>query len=86
MLKSGYILRGINVIGHEVFYTGKAGDGWVDSKPSNGFLYDSFRAANRKAALFNKASLTLGFRFIVMGYADGRTLSAGAYEEIYTAA
>lgn len=49
-----------------VFYTGRAGAGWVSSAKTEAFTYSTRTEAERKAALFNRATVLHGLVFEVL--------------------
>lgn len=65
-----FILRGVGNNGEVRFYTGRAGEGWLDVSRTASFVY-SEPAARRKASIFNANVSLHGFWFTVQP-ADGR--------------
>ena len=59
------LILGTTADGAEVFYTGRAGDGWVSADVKEAFRYDSLEQARRKAMIFNQATPLHGIRFMV---------------------
>lgn len=60
-----HILRGVNRLGEEVFYTGGAGDNWVSHNRCEAFAYMTLEGATRKAKLFNGRHALTGVFFHV---------------------
>lgn len=57
--------------GTRVYYTGRAGSGWVSVDQNEAFVYESIDAARRKAMIFNRMTLIHGIRFMApSGYED----------------
>jgi hypothetical protein len=68
MQKTTDILRGVDANGNVLFYTGKAGAGWVSRERSASFGYVSRHIANEKAKLFNSRVALTGIWFTVQPY------------------
>jgi hypothetical protein len=70
-----YILRGLTEQGVEVWYTGKAGVGWLSHVKANAFEYQVLQTARVKASKFNANVELHGVWFIPMpitGWAEDR--------------
>ncbi|MEN6587865.1 MAG: hypothetical protein ABFE02_17635 [Sulfuricella sp.] len=67
MIKADYVVRGIDVVGTETFYTGKVGQEFVSPEISAAFPYESVGGARRKAAALNRMMAMHGWRFIAYG-------------------
>ena len=65
-----YMIRGITKEGKEVFYTGRAGEGWVHPNPGEAFRPYSKEGAQRKAAQFNRMTAVHGVRFVAFPCGD----------------
>lgn len=52
-MATSYILRGVTSKGAEVFFTGRAGQGWTSADKAEAFAYGSQEAAARKAGMHN---------------------------------
>ncbi len=78
--KNAFVVRGINVIGHESYYTGKAGGAFVGPAIDNAFAYDSIGAARRKASTLNNMSLVHGWRFMVVARVNDEMRPASLLE------
>ncbi len=65
-MRSQYILRGLDADGNEMFYTGKAGTGWVSVNRNDAFTYHHQDVARDKAKLFNTRMPLHGLRFIAL--------------------
>lgn len=50
---------------NSLVYTGRAGQAWVSANKAEAFSYASREEAERKAALFNRASALHGLTFSV---------------------
>ena len=79
MTQDMFILRGLNANGSEVFYTGKAGDGWISEHRGASFGYVSQHIASEKAKLFNSRVSLTGVWFIVQPFAPNPMLT-GTHE------
>ena len=55
----GYFNQG----GEPLFYTGRAGEGWISTNAREAFTYATLAEANRKAAIFNRGTAAHGCRF-----------------------
>ena len=67
---NAFFVRGVTADGVEVYYTGRAGDGWVSADGNMAFRYDSREAAQRKALAFNRMTAVHGLRFVATGRND----------------
>jgi hypothetical protein len=61
-----FLVRGLKADGTEVFYTGRAGEGWVSTSRSDGFAYATIEVARNKATGFNRMMTVHGVRFIAV--------------------
>jgi hypothetical protein len=50
--------------GKTVWYTGRAGDGWVSSNPKEAFLGFSLEGARSRATQFNRMTAVHGIYFV----------------------
>jgi len=75
-----YVVRGVDVIGTESFYTGKTGNDFVSNSISDAFGYSGLAAARKRASMLNNSALIHGWRFIVVGRLDGGMCSASLIE------
>ncbi len=64
-METNYIVRGLDGNGGEVFYTGRAGEGWVSPSRAEAFGY-SKEGAQRKALSFNRNTELHGLRFVAV--------------------
>ena len=76
-----YVLRAVDVIGTEVFYTGKAGQEFVSPDLTSAFPFALLQGAQRKAAVLNRMSLMHGWRFMPVGRMEGRYVPASVMQE-----
>lgn len=76
-----FIVRGLSTDGGEVFYTGRAGNGWVSNDRNEAFVYTSQDEARRKALNFNRMEPLHGFRFIAIGVGSAPNAD-GFYAEV----
>ena len=61
-----FILRGLNVNGNTMYYSGRAGDLWLTYDPFRAFTYGSKEYAQRRARMFNNMEPVHGMRFTAM--------------------
>lgn len=71
-MRAEYVLRGVDVIGTEVFYTGKSGNGFVSDSISEAFGFSTIEGARRKASVLNRMMPAHGWRFVPCGRIDGK--------------
>lgn len=64
--KMNYIVRGLTASGAEMFYTGRAGERFINSARSEAFGYTSLDAARAKAKNLNRMTALHGVWFIGM--------------------
>lgn len=57
-----YVLEATNTAGEFVYYTGRAGDGWVSTEAREGFVFSS-DLGDRRAAQFNARAPLTGLIF-----------------------
>lgn len=62
---SSFVVRGVSLDGTEVFYTGRAGEGWVSGDRGQAFTYQSLEGARRQAGKFNSFTALHGYHFMV---------------------
>lgn len=62
-MKMQYIVRGLTADGIAMFYSGRAGDGWLTYDPFAAFTYERRESAQHKAKLFNEREPLTGMRF-----------------------
>ncbi len=79
-MKDAFVVRGVNVIGFESYYTGKAGGQFVGPAIDNAFAYDTVKAAQRKASILNNMSLIHGWRFMIVSRVNGDMRPASILE------
>ncbi len=85
-MKDAFVVRGVNVIGFESYYTGKAGEQFVGPAIDNAFAYDSIKSAHRKASMLNQMSLVHGWRFMVVSRVNGEMRTASFLECLHLCA
>lgn len=61
-----YIVRGLTVDGMEFFYTGKAGEAFVNADIKTAFTYQTLEGAKRRALDLNRMTAIHGYRFIAV--------------------
>ena len=64
MVETKQIVRGLTRDGSEVWYTGRAGSGFVAGTKSEAFPYASQVGARRSAMTLNRATLLHGIHFV----------------------
>jgi hypothetical protein len=62
---SKYRVIGRTKEGKTLYYTGRAGQFFVNPEPQSAFWYDSLEAARRRATNLNVGTLIHGIRFFV---------------------
>lgn len=72
-----FIVRGLKSDGAEVFYTGRAGDGWVSADRSEAFAYTELRA-RRIAQTFNGQEPLHGMWFIAVNAVPFKCAECGS--------
>lgn len=65
-----YVVRGITKDGKQVFYTGKAGSGFVSDKRGESFGYVGQHHAQERAKNLNRMTELHGIHFIAMLYGE----------------
>lgn len=65
-----YFLRGIDHQGSEVYYTGRAGDGWVSTDRRETFYWRSQEGATARAKEFNRHAGVHGVWFLALATAE----------------
>ena len=63
---SAFVLRAVNRSGDVVFYTGRAGNGWVDSDRREAFSFTDLTHARGRAVWFNRYSEVHGCWFVAV--------------------
>jgi hypothetical protein len=56
--------------GETLYYTGRAGEGWVSRDEGESWEFETRRAASEKRATFNKFTPVHGVHFVVVGSRD----------------
>ena len=59
-----FTLFGLDRSDRKVFYTGRAGDGWVSTDQAEAFTYSTYEAAKAKADRYNAHTALHGIHFI----------------------
>lgn len=59
-----FVLFGLDRDDRKVYYTGRAGDGWVSTDPKEAFTYETYAHANGRARVFNQWTDLHGIHFI----------------------
>lgn len=65
-MNSPAIVRGVTVVGDVVYYTGRAGEGWVSANRAEAFAGYSLEGARRKALQLNRHTDGHGVRFVAI--------------------
>jgi hypothetical protein len=60
------LVRGVKADGTEVFYTGRAGDGFVSPDRADAFYGYTLEGARRQAAVLNQGTGIHGIRFVAV--------------------
>lgn len=61
-----YLIRGLRADGAEVWYTGRAGDGWVSGDKREAFACLTLEGARARALNFNRMTALHGVRFVAV--------------------
>lgn len=74
-MESMYIVRGVTKDGTEVFYTGRAGEGFTSKLRGESFGYVSQLQARERAKNLNRAAALHGVHFIAIPYEQNPMLT-----------